>query len=180
MKKCSKCGEIKSFSDFHKQASSSDGHAGYCKSCSRQYHKNWVQNNPERVKETRLAYERDHYDRIQNSTTNWRKNNLERHKTNKKKWNQANAARTVEMVQRRRARKKSNGVYLISDKFLQKLYSSPCAICGSSEKIEADHIIPILRGGVHSEANLQPLCRSCNGSKGTKTMTEWRAKKSEK
>lgn len=38
---------------------------------------------------------------------------------------------------------------------------------------EVDHINPISRGGDHSMANTQCLCRACNLSKGRKTMTEF-------
>ena len=43
-----------------------------------------------------------------------------------------------------------------------------CQICGSKEKLECDHIIPITRGGQNIVKNLQLLCRSCNAKKGTK------------
>ncbi len=36
-----------------------------------------------------------------------------------------------------------------------------------------DHVVPVSRGGVNHEHNLQILCMSCNGQKGTKTMGEW-------
>jgi 5-methylcytosine-specific restriction endonuclease McrA len=38
---------------------------------------------------------------------------------------------------------------------------------------ELDHIVPLSRGGAHSYANTQCLCRSCNGSKGAMTMEEF-------
>lgn len=31
---------------------------------------------------------------------------------------------------------------------------------------ELDHIVPLARGGVHSQANTQCACRACNGAKG--------------
>lgn len=37
---------------------------------------------------------------------------------------------------------------------------------------ELDHVIPLSRGGVHKEWNLQCLCRKCNISKGAKSMWE--------
>ncbi len=41
-----------------------------------------------------------------------------------------------------------------------------CARCGSSDHIEIDHIVPVSKGGSNGIDNLQPLCRSCNASKG--------------
>ena len=44
---------------------------------------------------------------------------------------------------------------------------------GASVGIEMDHINPVSNGGHSQESNLQPLCRPCNRSKGSKTMEEW-------
>ncbi len=37
---------------------------------------------------------------------------------------------------------------------------------------ELDHIVPVSRGGNHTYANTQCLCRSCNGWKAARTMEE--------
>ena len=41
-----------------------------------------------------------------------------------------------------------------------------CVQCGSSEKLEFDHVIPIAKGGGNTERNIQLLCEQCNRSKG--------------
>lgn len=41
-----------------------------------------------------------------------------------------------------------------------------CTHCGASERLEVDHIVPVSKGGKTEISNLQPLCRSCNASKG--------------
>lgn len=41
-----------------------------------------------------------------------------------------------------------------------------CLRCGSTQYICLDHIIPVVAGGSNDLDNLQPLCRSCNSSKG--------------
>ena len=46
-----------------------------------------------------------------------------------------------------------------------------CNGCGAEENIEMDHIIPLSKGGKHHVDNTQPLCRSCNASKGDRL--EW-------
>ena len=56
-----------------------------------------------------------------------------------------------------------------------RIRACPCAACGATDRIEVDHIIPVSKGGHGRESNLQPLCRPCNQSKGTKAMGEWMA-----
>lgn len=75
--------------------------------------------------------------------------------------------------QRRRAKIRENGVEPVTTEFLVNLYASPCNVCGSTGQIEADHIIPIAKGGRHSSENLQPLCRKHNSKKGTQSWDEF-------
>jgi len=39
--------------------------------------------------------------------------------------------------------------------------------CGRQERLEYDHIIPLVKGGSNTERNIQLLCESCNRSKGS-------------
>jgi hypothetical protein len=41
-----------------------------------------------------------------------------------------------------------------------------CVRCGSNEKLEYDHIIPVCKRGSNTARNIQLLCESCNRSKG--------------
>lgn len=49
-----------------------------------------------------------------------------------------------------------------------------CLECGRDDcQLEADHIVPLFRGGSDGLENIQPLCRKCNASKSA-TSIDWR------
>lgn len=48
-----------------------------------------------------------------------------------------------------------------------------CTYCGRNENLQCDHIIPVVQGGSDLDDNLTTACRSCNASKGAKSLEEW-------
>lgn len=75
--------------------------------------------------------------------------------------------------QKRRAEKRNNGgSFSLKDwRALKKKYNDTCLRCKRRDpeiKLTIDHIVPLLFGGKHSKENIQPLCFSCNASKGIK------------
>jgi hypothetical protein len=55
----------------------------------------------------------------------------------------------------------------------QILIGATCAVCGSPDKLQIDHAVPVSRGGSCDLSNLQALCGPCNRSKGRRTMLEF-------
>jgi hypothetical protein len=51
--------------------------------------------------------------------------------------------------------------------------SYACIYCGSDKQLEADHILPLSRGGSNAFINLATACRPCNLSKGSKAVEDW-------
>lgn len=51
-----------------------------------------------------------------------------------------------------------------------------CAYCGDepADQMEADHVVPLSRGGSDALSNLLPACKPCNGSKSARSLDEWR------
>lgn len=50
-----------------------------------------------------------------------------------------------------------------------------CKYCGDTDgPFHIDHIVPWAIGGGHDPENLTIACSSCNWSKGSKTLAEWR------
>jgi 5-methylcytosine-specific restriction endonuclease McrA len=73
----------------------------------------------------------------------------------------------------RRARKRqADGSFTPQEwEVLKANYGYTCLRCGRREpeiKLEADHVVPLAKGGSNSIENIQPLCISCNRSKSTK------------
>lgn len=49
-----------------------------------------------------------------------------------------------------------------------------CWYCGANKKITIDHIVPVSRGGTGHLRNLVLACKTCNSSKGSKDLSEFR------
>jgi len=49
-----------------------------------------------------------------------------------------------------------------------KVFAQRCAYCGRQEPLEQDHVVPVSRGGLHTQNNVVPACKSCNSSKGNR------------
>lgn len=56
-------------------------------------------------------------------------------------------------------------------------YGGACAYCGATTALEADHRVPICRGGSNSIDNILPACRPCNRGKGAMTEDEFRVRR---
>lgn len=58
----------------------------------------------------------------------------------------------------------------------RRIYCSYCqrSIPKTNRQVHFDHIVPIARGGAHALYNLCVACQTCNLSKGTKLLSEWK------
>lgn len=94
----------------------------------------------------------------------WRKRNLQR-------------ARGYARISKNQRRAASAGTHFTLRQWLTLLdaHHGRCGYCGSTERIEADHRIPLCRGGTNSIDNILPACISCNRRKHSKTEEEFRA-----
>jgi len=178
-KACTKCGQIKPFSEFGNHAGHKDGKSSRCLECDRirraiyrsrnvekikvQQADNYQRNRIKRIEAARVYnLDPDHWAKKLESNKNWRKKN-----------------RPLLAYYTRQRRIKLTGVtqYKILPKQLRKLYNQPCIYCGSRDRIEADHVISINRNGIDGIGNLVAACKSCNGSKQELYIMEWRLKK---
>jgi 5-methylcytosine-specific restriction endonuclease McrA len=131
-------------------------------------HKKWKKENPEKIRIINRRADHKHY-----------YNNREEHVARCMRWNKAHpeAARKqhIAIAARRRTRiAKGGGSFSAEQWFLLcNFYGSRCLCCRKNKRLEADHVVPVSKSGSSNIGNIQPLCRSCNAKKGTKT-TDYR------
>lgn len=70
-----------------------------------------------------------------------------------------------------RRRKADEGWTIEMEQLLSELQSE-CVICGSTDRLAIDHVVPFVKGGKLVPGNAVRLCKSHNSSKHDKTLTE--------
>lgn len=187
-KACSRCKQILPYEAFNKKASTPTGLNSACRDCAnamkrdmtpeqreRKNAKNrkYRAENPEAVRATnREQYLNKREQRIAKATK-YIQEHPEKHKEYSKTSRQ-NRRPQIAADARRRARKKLNGIFFISNKDLDKLLAKHCFYCGLVEAATIDHVISIDYGGRDSIGNIVQACKSCNSSKRQLTVMEWR------
>jgi 5-methylcytosine-specific restriction endonuclease McrA len=86
--------------------------------------------------------------------------------------------REREVVKRIRTKERKRGAKSkgLTPGIRQQVYDRDghrCVICGSPRDLTLDHWIPRAKGGAHSVANCQTMCRSCNHAKGDMMPSEF-------
>ncbi len=160
MKTCNLCREGKPNEAFSKCSARVDGLQNYCKECAsikrkeryevkkdeeREQNRQWFQKNQPWKRPEKREYLKA-----------WLAENRDRK-------NLSNALR------KHRIRAGGGTIRLIDWLTLCEKFDNKCLNCGK-EEITMDHVIPISKGGAHNIENVQPLCVSCNCSKGAKTI----------
>lgn len=91
-------------------------------------------------------------------------------------WRSRNRNRWRETVRRRRSTivcvyPALEMIAKITQRF--EVFGNRCAYCGCEGRLTIDHVKPVSKNGPHMPANIRPACRSCNSSKGNKSLLEW-------
>jgi len=78
MKRCSKCGETKPLTEFHKNKRKKDGLRCHCKVCAAEYKRRYRQENKEAIAEYQRQYREDYRETSLEYQRQWREENKER------------------------------------------------------------------------------------------------------
>jgi 5-methylcytosine-specific restriction endonuclease McrA len=151
------------------------------------YHRNAKRINVKRgelaklpeYKKKQIAQSSSYYKRnkkkIKGNVKAWAKANPERVKALQREWVKRNPDYTRAQNSRRRTRiTKAGGKFTAKEfKELCKKHNNKCLRCKKCNKLTADHVVPVSKGGSSNIENIQPLCMPCNTKKGTKS-TDYR------
>ena len=201
---CNLCHVDKPLTEYYKDRSAKYGVGYVCKECAKAKARRWTADNKERASATARAYyekhgeeirarvaarvqanperkraeDREYYKQntavIKQRVKDWVKENPEKRKAQMQLYGRRHPHKLIERTHRRRARQREVANFKVLPRDMKRLYRSACIYCGSRDRITADHVVPIYRGGSHGIGNLVPACKRCNSSKGYKTIMEWR------
>ena len=165
--KCGKCLQKKENSDFHSNKRRKTGLAWQCKECAKQsskqhYKKNkrailekkkaWRRANPQEEKakrDSRADYRKEYYSRFHDARPNYAAASSSVYAAKRL------GLETISIVEMEQAMDELSLVFV------------DCGVCGTSESLEWDHIVPLARGGANTKDNLQRLCKRHNQEKYT-------------
>lgn len=169
MRICTKCQEPKDESAFNRHK--------WCRECSNRYSREWFKKNRDRANEHHrrfLEKNPDYYrrpdivEKQRKITKDYYQRNIEEYRAAHREYYRNNKPAYMAAIHRRRARRLLNGGTFTHQEFeaLCVLYGNICLKCRKAAKLTPDHVIPLCKGGRNSIENLQPLCLTCNISKG--------------
>lgn len=200
MKECKKCHQVKPGSAFQQDKVSVDGLRSWCIDCTTEYQRKWASDKRKidadfversrkasREYQRRLSQDPHKAELKRQSRRQWYRSmasdpeKVFEYREKKRVYHQAIKYRPHVVINDRlttaRARARRYHVQIepfSADDWKEMLekFSHCCAYCGTSEKLEMDHIVPLSRGGAHAASNIVPSCKRCNSIKGTRTPAE--------
>jgi 5-methylcytosine-specific restriction endonuclease McrA len=138
----------------------------------------WIKTNPEKVKASKAKYINAHREEHNTRNMAWAKAHPEKDKASHAKWAKANPEKIIAKSARRRAMKYNapgNGITPEQVKTILINANGICAYCKQPlDKLTLDHVIPLSKNGAHDISNAVASCLSCNCSKGSKLLDEWK------
>jgi 5-methylcytosine-specific restriction endonuclease McrA len=135
--------------------------------------------NYHRDRERRLplmrAYYREHAEEIKQAAMAWMRNHPERmvEINRRAKQRYRKTAKGKMAMRSDRIKRKYREVGRIDSRAWQRKMrrlEGKCQLCGTTDNITVDHILPLKKGGTNHIDNLQPLCRTCNLKKHVKVL----------
>lgn len=136
----------------------------------------WVAKNREKVLALKRASYQRNKEKHQQRCREWQTLHPEKVKGYKRKWSVANLDKHAEYEHRRRGLKRARTIEDCSEKIRllrRKRFCHWCCDKIPDGKVTIDHVVPLARGGLHSNDNLVAACLACNSGRRDKLVSEW-------
>lgn len=140
----------------------------------RAYAKSYYLTHQEQKKEYDEVWRREHPEALKSYREKYCRNHLELVRERAKKYKHSHEL-TLTLSRRRRAKlAEVEGNFSQEDfKTLCRDFDYKCAYCSEEVPLVPDHMAPLVRGGSNYIDNIIPACKSCNSSKGDKSVEEF-------
>lgn len=189
-KRCSHCARNLDLSAFAKNSVMKDGLQNQCRECKRDHYRA----NADRLRAEKREYYQNKAESIKQYQRGYRKANTEKlaagSKIRGRAWYQSNKARAYSVSRvyveqnrvrarvwwkqcqsRRRAQKLATMAEPVDYTALYHRDKGICHICHNpvpKSRLHYDHVIPLSKGGTHTEANIKVSHARCNLKKGAR------------
>ena len=197
MKRCNKCGRwlVASTVNFHRGKGFKYGLRTECKECKKRYHKQWHENNKDKIAEYHKQYYEDNRDKMLEHHKQYYETNKDKIAEQKKQYYEDNREKALERYKqysqtpqgqvvkfnkhhRRRTKEGQLGSGITKDQWLEMMsfFDWKCAYSGetlSKDNRSIDHIVPLNSNGDNMIWNCVPMKLNYNSSKHDKDMLEW-------
>lgn len=133
----------------------------------------YAQANVAKIREDNRRWQAEHREERQTYDREYRKSHAAEKRQYERKYRAAHPEWDKAKKHRRRAKKRQAGGSFTPTEWrdLCAFYGGRCLCCGATDrKLTPDHIVPLAKGGSSGITNIQPLCGSCNSSKGAKVI----------
>jgi 5-methylcytosine-specific restriction endonuclease McrA len=144
----------------------------------RAYGRAWIKQNADKAREAMRRWRERHPDAHRAERRLYYARHRERLKEVIAAYHRANPGVVKAKSQAYRARRRSSpGSFSLAEWLeLVAAHDGRCAYCRGFEPLEAEHRVPLSRGGSNFIGNIVPACRACNARKHRLTDDEFRAR----
>jgi hypothetical protein len=174
-KRCSKCAEVKPYTDFSKGSRYRDRHQSYCKQCASAAGVEWSKKNRERHRANSRAFYVTNLEAERVRIALWREQNRELARQLTKAWERANPDNVAARASLRRSRLLNACPAWASRDEIKSIYTEAARMSRETGALyHVDHIIPLAGKdvcGLHVPWNLRAIPAQENQRKWNKVVT---------
>lgn len=141
--------------------------SGLRRSCYNKKH--YVENRQYNLDRQKVRRETEP-EKVRAAEANWRRANKGKKYATNRRYLKSHPEVKARLEHKRRAAKKGAGGSYTAEEWADMLlaYGARCRRCATETNLTVDHVVPLSKKGTSFIWNLQPLCLSCNCSKGAK------------